>query len=108
MSRAHAYARAHRSEFESYKEALREAKQAREEPGTKSCSSEAISQRNFAQISEATIKHELFTAYDTPETRAAAIIREGVRKYRERVPLLLKDWKAEDYNGRRDFRAWMR
>lgn len=90
MARAHEYARAHRSEFDTYKEALRqglklahaEAKQAKEKP---------------------TIKHELLTAYDTPETRAAAIIREGVERYRARVPLLCRDWKADDYNGRRDF-----
>jgi len=90
MARAHEYARAHRSEFDTYKEALRQ--------GLKLAHQEAKQAKEKPQV-----KHELLTAYDTPETRAAAIIREGVARYRERVPLLLKDWKSGDYDGRRDF-----
>jgi hypothetical protein len=137
MSRAHAYARAHREEYCSYREALSEglrlahaeARSAREEPGTKLCwahepaegenghhnfveSTEAINPHRSVEVSEvrgaskiglSSIKHELLAAYDTPETRAAAIIREGVERYRSRVPLLLRDWKSPDYNGKRDF-----
>jgi hypothetical protein len=90
MQRAHQYARDHRSEFDTYKEALRQ--------GLKLAHQEARRAREKPQV-----KHELLEALDTPETRAAAIIREGVEKYRARIPLLCRDWKADDYNGRRDF-----
>ncbi len=112
MQRAHAYARARREEYPSYKEALREglklahaeARAAREEGPLNF--QESLEESNPRKIGEVSIKHELYAAYDTPETRAAAIIREGVQKYRERVPLLCRDWKAEGYDGRRDYRAW--
>jgi len=90
MSQAHSYARAHREEYPTYRAALSQ--------GLKFAHAEA----NRAK-KKPTIKHELLAAYDTPETRAAAIIREGVERYRSRVPLLLRDWKSPDYNGKRDF-----
>lgn len=99
MSRAHAYARAHRSEFESYKEALRQ--------GLKLAHAEAKQAKENSPHKPAEHK-TLYQAQPVYADKAAQIIAEGVRKYRERVPLLLKDWKAEDYNGRRDFRARMR
>jgi hypothetical protein len=107
MRRAHQYAREHREEYPSYKEALREglklahaeARAVKEEPGTiRRWPFEARRAKEQPQM-----EHELFEAYDTPELRAAAIIREGVQRYRARTPLLLRDWKADNYNGRTDF-----
>ncbi len=110
MQRAHQWARAHREEYPSYKEALRqglklahaEARAAREEGPLDF--QESPEESNPRKIAEISIKHELYAAYDTPETRAAAIIREGVQKHRERVPLLCRDWKSSEYDGRKDFR----
>ncbi len=101
MQKAHQWARSRRSEFDSYKAALSaglklahaEAKAAREEP--------------TPQVEpEATTKGKiLYQAREVPADRAAAIIAQGVEKYRNQIrPFLLQDWKSPDYNGKEMFR----
>ncbi len=91
MQRAHAYAWTHREEYPSYKEALSE--------GLKLAHAEARRSKEKLQV-----KVELPEHSADPEAYAARLMTEGVQKYRERVPLLLRDWKADDYDGRKDFR----
>jgi hypothetical protein len=83
MQRAHQWAREHREEYPSYKEALCQ--------GLKLAHAEAREAKEKPHLME----------------DEAAIWRERQKAYRERVPLLLRDWKAPDYEGRKDFRAWV-
>ena len=125
MQKAHTYAREHRGEFATYRVALseglrvahREAKAARgggalvkiDQPNFR-----PVDPRNFAENSEApqvdptaTTKKEkvLYQAQAVPADKAAAIIAQGVEKYRNQVrPFLLRDWKSPDYDGREVFR----
>lgn len=98
MKRAHEIARRIRGEYPSYREALSaglkiahaEAKAAREEP--------------TPQVEPPKKEKVLYEAEPVPADKAAQIIREGVARYRnERRPFLCRDWKADDYDGRRDF-----
>jgi hypothetical protein len=100
MQRAHQFARQHREEYPTYKAALSaglklahaEAKAAREEP-TPQVEPEAAAKGKI-----------LYQAREVPADKAAQILQEGVERYRnERRPFLLRDWKSDDYDGRRDF-----
>ena len=99
MSEAHRYAREHREEYPSYRAALSEglrvahaqARTAREEP--------------TPQVEPTKKEKVLYEAKPVPADKAAAIIAQGVEKYRNQVrPFLLRDWKADSYNGREVFR----
>ncbi len=97
MSEAHRYAREHREEYPSYREALSE--------GLRVAHREAKAARGeqSPQV-EPTKGKVLYQAREVPADRAAQILQEGVERYRnERRPFLLRDWKSDDYDGRRDF-----
>jgi hypothetical protein len=97
MQRAHQYAREHREEYPSYKAAL--------SAGLKLAHAEAKAARGepTPQVEPAREK-VLYQAKAVPADRAAQIIQEGVERYRnERRPFLCRDWKSDDYDGRRDF-----
>ena len=91
MQRAHQYAREHREQYPSYKEALRQ--------GLKLAHAEAREAREKPRV-----KVQLPEYPADPEACAARLLTERVHRYRDRVPLLLRDWKAENYDGRKDFR----
>ena len=101
MQRAHQWARKHREEYPSYREAL--------SAGLKIAHAEAKAAREeqSPQVEpEATPKKEkvLYEARAVPADEAGRIMSEGVKRYRdERRPFLCRDWKSPDYDGRRDF-----
>jgi hypothetical protein len=104
MQKAHQYARSHRHEYTSYREALseglrvahREVKAARE----------GGAQEHPALEEPVPTKEKiLYQAREVPADKAAQIMAQGVEKYRNQIrPFLLRDWKADDYNGREVFR----